>query len=156
VVQALHVNRISDGIEVSRHLTRKGSASYGLEVVCWHLSSLISSSTKAGIYIWARLYADTTKEFVSMLGLQKGQKVLDVGCGIGGGDFYMAEEFEVDVYGIDLSINMVSDMKELKSLASCPLCGIVLAWCHNGRLQFGCLRNRLESGSDFVAQSNHV
>jgi phosphoethanolamine N-methyltransferase len=51
---------------------------------------------------------DTTKEFVSMLGLQKGQKVLDVGCGIGGGDFYMAEEFEVDVYGIDLSINMVT------------------------------------------------
>lgn len=58
------------------------------------------------------MYADTTKEFVSMLGLQKGQKVLDVGCGIGGGDFYMAEEFEVDVYGIDLSINMVSNLKK--------------------------------------------
>lgn len=52
--------------------------------------------------------ADTTKEFVSTLGLQAGQKVLDVGCGIGGGDFYMADEFDVDVYGIDLSVNMVS------------------------------------------------
>lgn len=51
---------------------------------------------------------DTTKEFVGKLGLQPGQKVLDVGCGIGGGDFYMAEKYDVHVVGIDLSINMVS------------------------------------------------
>ncbi|XP_059643065.1 phosphoethanolamine N-methyltransferase 1-like [Cornus florida] len=51
---------------------------------------------------------DTTKEFVGKLDLKPGQKVLDVGCGIGGGDFYMAENFDVDVVGIDLSINMVS------------------------------------------------
>ncbi|KAK9067569.1 hypothetical protein SSX86_011680 [Deinandra increscens subsp. villosa] len=51
---------------------------------------------------------DTTKEFVAMLDLKPGQKVLDVGCGIGGGDFYMAETFDVDVVGIDLSVNMIS------------------------------------------------
>ncbi|KAK2999648.1 hypothetical protein RJ639_023765, partial [Escallonia herrerae] len=51
---------------------------------------------------------DTTKEFVSKLALKPGQKVLDVGCGIGGGDFYMAENFDVDVVGIDLSVNMIS------------------------------------------------
>ncbi|KAK9278167.1 hypothetical protein L1049_027727 [Liquidambar formosana] len=51
---------------------------------------------------------DTTKEFVEKLQLKPGQKVLDVGCGIGGGDFYMAENFDVEVVGIDLSINMVS------------------------------------------------
>ncbi|KAM7479643.1 hypothetical protein LguiA_027856 [Lonicera macranthoides] len=51
---------------------------------------------------------ETTKEFVAKLDLKPGQKVLDVGCGIGGGDFYMAENFDVDVVGIDLSINMIS------------------------------------------------
>ncbi|KAF7834544.1 phosphoethanolamine N-methyltransferase [Senna tora] len=51
---------------------------------------------------------ETTKEFVAKLDLKPGQKVLDVGCGIGGGDIYMAENFDVEVVGIDLSINMIS------------------------------------------------
>ncbi|XP_023003747.1 phosphomethylethanolamine N-methyltransferase-like isoform X3 [Cucurbita maxima] len=51
---------------------------------------------------------ETTKEFVGKLDLKPGQRVLDVGCGIGGGDFYMAENFDVEVVGIDLSINMIS------------------------------------------------
>lgn len=51
---------------------------------------------------------ETTKEFVGMLDLKPGQKVLDVGCGIGGGDFYMAANYDVHVLGIDLSVNMVS------------------------------------------------
>ncbi|XP_029021153.1 uncharacterized protein LOC114864458 isoform X1 [Betta splendens] len=49
----------------------------------------------------------TTKEFVDLLNLRPGQKVLDVGCGIGGGDFYMAKTFGVEVLGLDLSDNMV-------------------------------------------------
>ncbi|XP_034399256.1 phosphoethanolamine methyltransferase isoform X4 [Cyclopterus lumpus] len=49
----------------------------------------------------------TTKEFVDRLNLKPGQKVLDVGCGIGGGDFYMAKTFGVAVLGLDLSENMV-------------------------------------------------
>ncbi|EEE55232.1 hypothetical protein OsJ_03109 [Oryza sativa Japonica Group] len=51
---------------------------------------------------------ETTKEFVDRLDLKPGQNVLDVGCGIGGGDFYMADKYDVHVVGIDLSINMVS------------------------------------------------
>uniref|UniRef100_A0A1A7WVQ0 phosphoethanolamine N-methyltransferase n=1 Tax=Iconisemion striatum TaxID=60296 RepID=A0A1A7WVQ0_9TELE len=46
-------------------------------------------------------------EFVDLLNLKPGQKVLDVGCGIGGGDFYMAKTFGVEVLGLDLSDNMV-------------------------------------------------
>jgi phosphoethanolamine N-methyltransferase len=49
----------------------------------------------------------TTQDFVSKLDLQPGQRVLDVGCGIGGGDFYMAHTHGVSVHGIDLSVNMV-------------------------------------------------
>jgi len=45
---------------------------------------------------------------VAKLELKPGQKVLDVGCGVGGGDFYMAGNFDVEVVGIDLSINMIS------------------------------------------------
>ena len=32
---------------------------------------------------------DTTREFVKSLNLRPGDRVLDLGCGIGGGDFYM-------------------------------------------------------------------
>lgn len=51
--------------------------------------------------------AKTTEEFVKMLDLKPGQKVLDVGCGIGGGDFYMSKLYKVDVLGVDLSGNMI-------------------------------------------------
>lgn len=50
----------------------------------------------------------TTELLVPRLNLKQGQKVLDVGCGIGGGDFYMAEAFGADVTGIDLSENMLA------------------------------------------------
>ena len=50
---------------------------------------------------------ETTTEFVTKLALKQGDRVLDVGCGIGGGNFYMAEEFGASVVGIDLSTNMI-------------------------------------------------
>lgn len=49
----------------------------------------------------------TTHEFVRMMNLKPSDRILDVGCGIGGGDFYMAEEFGSSVVAIDLSTNMV-------------------------------------------------
>ncbi|XP_063951468.1 uncharacterized protein LOC129268806 isoform X1 [Lytechinus pictus] len=50
---------------------------------------------------------ETTHEFLELLELKEGQMVLDVGCGIGGGDFYMADKYNVNVDGIDLSSNMI-------------------------------------------------
>ncbi|XP_073710538.1 uncharacterized protein [Misgurnus anguillicaudatus] len=63
----------------------------------------------------------TTKEFVDMLNLTPGQKVLDVGCGIGGGDFYMAKTFGVEVLGMDLSSNMVEIAMERAVTEKLPL-----------------------------------
>ncbi|XVF32036.1 hypothetical protein REPUB_Repub17cG0047000 [Reevesia pubescens] len=64
---------------------------------------------------------ETMKEFVGKLDLKPGQKVLDVGCGISGGDFYMAEKFDVHVVGIDLSINMISFALELAIGLNCSV-----------------------------------
>ncbi|ROL41091.1 Phosphoethanolamine N-methyltransferase 3 [Anabarilius grahami] len=63
----------------------------------------------------------TTKEFVDMLNLNAKQKVLDVGCGIGGGDFYMAKTFGVEVLGMDLSSNMVEIAMERAVKEKLPL-----------------------------------
>ncbi|XP_048883463.1 phosphoethanolamine methyltransferase isoform X2 [Brienomyrus brachyistius] len=63
----------------------------------------------------------TTKEFVDLLNLSSGQKVLDVGCGIGGGDFYMAKRFGVEVLGMDLSSNMIEIAMERAVKENVPL-----------------------------------
>jgi cyclopropane fatty-acyl-phospholipid synthase-like methyltransferase len=64
---------------------------------------------------------ETTIEFVDKLDLKPGHKVLDVGCGIGGGDFYMAENYDAHVVGIDLSINMISFALERAIGRSCSV-----------------------------------
>ncbi|CAE1299388.1 E2.1.1.103 [Acanthosepion pharaonis] len=50
---------------------------------------------------------DTTKKFVAKLNIKPGEKVLDVGCGIGGSAFHMAQIYGAEVVGIDLSTNMI-------------------------------------------------
>ncbi|OCT84155.1 phosphomethylethanolamine N-methyltransferase isoform X2 [Xenopus laevis] len=64
---------------------------------------------------------ETTKEFISMLNLRPGQSVIDVGCGIGGGDFYMAKTYGVEVLGMDLSSNMVEIAMERAITEKTPL-----------------------------------
>ena len=73
--------------------------------------------TDSSIRIYERMYGDgyvscggaeTTAEFVGQLALQSGERVLDVGCGIGGGWQQLAYDYEVHVVGVDLSVNMVN------------------------------------------------
>ncbi|XP_051506125.1 uncharacterized protein LOC127413219 [Myxocyprinus asiaticus] len=84
--------------------------------------------TRRGILLYEKMFGSgyistggprTTKEFVDMLNLTPGQKVLDVGCGIG--DFYMAKTFAVEVLGMDLSSNMVEIAMERVVKEKLPL-----------------------------------
>jgi phosphoethanolamine N-methyltransferase len=52
------------------------------------------------------------QEFTALLDLRPGQRVLDVGCGIGGSAFYMAQTYGVQVDGLDLSHNMLTIARE--------------------------------------------
>lgn len=52
--------------------------------------------------------ADLTRRLANALNLQPGQQVLDVASGIGTTALLLADEYEVDVLGIDLGDNQVS------------------------------------------------
>lgn len=71
--------------------------------------------SRSGILRYEKVFGDgyvstggiqTTSEILQRFTLNPGQSVLDVGCGIGGGDFYLVQKFGVEVLGIDLSANM--------------------------------------------------
>lgn len=49
----------------------------------------------------------TTEEIVPTLELKPGQKILDIGSGLGGHDFYMAQQYGVYIDAVDLSKNMM-------------------------------------------------
>lgn len=51
---------------------------------------------------------DTTRSLLEKLNLKNGEKLLDIGSGLGGGDLYISQNFGVHVTGIDLSVNMIS------------------------------------------------
>lgn len=52
--------------------------------------------------------AETAREFLAMMELRRGMTVLDVGCGLGGAAFLMAEQYDVRAHGIDLSAAMIA------------------------------------------------
>ncbi|XP_029917783.1 phosphoethanolamine N-methyltransferase 3-like isoform X2 [Myripristis murdjan] len=116
--------------------------------ICWLLEKVSRSSatqggfttfqqfldnqqyTRRGILHYEKMFGagyvstggpSTTKEFVDLLNLRPGQRVLDIGCGIGGGNFYMAKTFGVEVLGLDLSENMVDIAMERAIAEKLPL-----------------------------------
>lgn len=56
----------------------------------------------------------TTRNYVPMLKLQQGERVLDIGSGLGGSATFMAKTYGVSVQGVDLSRNMVEMATEKK------------------------------------------
>jgi len=50
---------------------------------------------------------EVADQFISMLKLRPAMRVLDIGCGLGGPAFRMAQQHNVNVDGIDLSANMI-------------------------------------------------
>merc|ERR1712241_928020 len=81
---------------------------------------------RKGILLYERIFGttyvstggeSTTAKFCSELesrSLKVNDKILDVGCGIGGSAFYMAKNFGVQVYGYDLSANMINIADDLR------------------------------------------
>src|SRR5882672_7417820 len=66
--------------------------------------------------------ADSARACIARLGLKRGMRVLDVGCGLGGSTFLMAREHGVSVHGIDVSANMLASARErLRSQGLAPL-----------------------------------
>lgn len=51
------------------------------------------------------------REFIRMLELTPGARVLDAGCGLGGAAFLMASEFGAEVEALDLSANMIAQAR---------------------------------------------
>ncbi len=55
---------------------------------------------------------ESTRAIAKLLDLKPGMKVLDVGSGIGGSAFHMAQEYGAQVHGLDLSHNMLAIANE--------------------------------------------
>ena len=55
---------------------------------------------------------ESTRIIAPMLNLKPGMRILDIGSGIGGSAFYMAENFKTHVHGLDLSHNMLAIANE--------------------------------------------
>jgi phosphoethanolamine N-methyltransferase len=49
----------------------------------------------------------TTREILGLVAFTPGMRVLDVGCGLGGAAFLMAQIYGAYVHGLDLSLNML-------------------------------------------------
>jgi phosphoethanolamine N-methyltransferase len=50
---------------------------------------------------------ESVEAFCSMLQMREGMKILDIGSGLGGASFYLAEHYGADVVGLDFSQEMV-------------------------------------------------
>jgi tocopherol O-methyltransferase len=66
------------------------------------------------------------QQLASRANLQKGFKVLDVGCGIGGTSMYLAKEFGCQVTGITISATQVEMANKILKERNIPHCRFTL------------------------------
>jgi len=59
---------------------------------------------------------DATRHLADFITLEKGKKILDIGCGIGGPARTLAVEYECDITGIDLTEEYIDTAKKLTKL----------------------------------------
>lgn len=81
---------------------------------------------------------DTTREFVQMLDLKPGMRVLDVGCGVGGSALHMASEYGADVLGIDLGDHTLNVARQRAMLRD-PACAgeVAFEWSNVTEADWG-------------------
>ncbi len=77
--------------------------------------------------------AASTRVILQQAALRPGMKVLDIGCGLGGAAFLMADAYGVTVHGIDLSQNMIRT-----ALERCQAAGLTaqVHFWHGNCLEF--------------------
>jgi len=80
--------------------------------------------TTNGIKRYQRIFGDdfvstggrsTTEKLFALLELNENEKLLDVGCGTGCASHLIAETYKAQVYGVDLSSNMIDEAKQTAS-----------------------------------------
>lgn len=72
--------------------------------------------SRNGVLLYEKIFGEThicpggqesTELFFGNLNFKPGQRVLDIGCGIGGAAAYISQKYNVEVFGLDLSTNMI-------------------------------------------------
>ena len=107
----------------------------------------VSRSNVAGVDEFHLRGAEVSNELVAQFDF-KNLKVLDVGCGLGGPCRMLADEFNCDVSGVDMSREFIRTAKKLSDLIQ-----------HNGKTEFtqgDALNLPYKDGSYDVVWTQHV
>ncbi|XP_037519867.1 uncharacterized protein LOC119396650 [Rhipicephalus sanguineus] len=98
LAKKMRSNAVKDFNSFQEFLDKRQYSSNGVRLYEWIFGDTFIST--GGL--------STTEWGVKKAGVKDGDRILDVGCGVGGHDFYMAEKFDVRIMAVDLSVNMMS------------------------------------------------
>ncbi|KAL1435960.1 hypothetical protein MTO96_010722 [Rhipicephalus appendiculatus] len=98
LAKKMRSNAVKDFNSFQEFLDKRQYSSNGVRLYEWIFGDTFIST--GGL--------STTEWGVKKAGVKDGDRILDVGCGVGGHDFYMAEKYDVRIMAVDLSVNMMS------------------------------------------------